>query len=178
MSRRDDVVQRVLAIRGWPAVRDAALLAVRVGLAWLFIYHGGGTLFGAFHGYGIHRMAEFFAVTAGLRPGTFFAVLNGITEFFGGIALGVGALSRLAAIGIFCDMVMAMITVTWRNGIVSSAAGSGYELNVALAALAVVIILMGAGRLSLDYLAGTWLAKRSPSARGAKTTALPASPSP
>jgi uncharacterized membrane protein YphA (DoxX/SURF4 family) len=47
-------------------------------------------------------------------------------------------------------MVMAMITVTWQNGLVSNAAGSGYELNVALAALALVIAIMGTGRFSLD----------------------------
>ena len=39
---------------------------------------------------------------------------------------------------------------TWRNGIVSDAAGSGYEINVALAALALVNVIMGAGRFSLD----------------------------
>jgi uncharacterized membrane protein YphA (DoxX/SURF4 family) len=40
--------------------------------------------------------------------------------------------------------------VTWQNGLVSNAAGSGYELNVALAALALVIAIMGTGRFSLD----------------------------
>jgi uncharacterized membrane protein YphA (DoxX/SURF4 family) len=47
-------------------------------------------------------------------------------------------------------MVIAMVTVTFGNGIVSSAAGSGYELNVALAALALVVAILGTGRLSLD----------------------------
>jgi putative oxidoreductase len=166
VQRVDAIVQRALTLRSAPEVKDAALVAARVALAWLFIYHGASTLFGAFHGAGITATANFFAQTAGLHPGTFFAVLNGMTEFFGGIALAVGLMSRFAAFGLLCDMVIAMITVTWGNGIVSTAAGSGYEINVALAALAVVIILLGAGRLSVDAWLGTMWAKRH-SARAA-----------
>ena len=87
--------------------------------------------------------------------------MNGITEFFGGIAVGVGLVSRLAAVGLFFDMVIAMVTVTFGNGIVSSASGSGYELNLALAALAAVIVIQGAGRLSLDAVVGGVLGKRA-----------------
>ncbi len=47
-------------------------------------------------------------------------------------------------------MVVAMITVTFHNGFTSSAAGSGYELNIAMAALAAVVALSGPGRLSLE----------------------------
>ena len=47
-------------------------------------------------------------------------------------------------------MVIAMITVTFANGIIGNSAGSGYELNLALAALALVVAIMGTGRLSLD----------------------------
>jgi len=131
---------------------DGALLIARIALAWIFIYHGAGTLFGAFGGLGIHGMSIYFASTAHLHPGTFFAVLSGITEFFGGIAVGVGVLGRFAAIGLFGDMVIAMITVTFKNGLESSAAGSGYEINIALAALAAVVALLGTGRLGVGFL--------------------------
>jgi putative oxidoreductase len=57
----------------------------------------------------------FYADTAHLRPGLFFAVLGGTIEFFGGIAIGVGLLSRLAALAVFGDMVIAMITVTFKT---------------------------------------------------------------
>ncbi len=140
-----------------PLARDAALVVVRVALAWIFVYHGAGTLFGAFGQPGIHGHAIFFANVAHLHPGTFFAVLSGIIEFFGGLAVGVGLLGRLAASGLVGDMVIAMVTVTWHNGIVSNAAGSGYELNIALAALAMVIVLLGTGRYSLDVVARGWL---------------------
>ncbi|HEY1832621.1 MAG TPA: DoxX family protein [Acidimicrobiales bacterium] len=145
------VPDKIRETRLSPNFRDLALMVARLGLAWLFIYHGASTLFGAFHGAGIHRTAVFFANYAHLHPGTFFAVLNGITEFFGGIAIALGVCARLAAVGLVVDMVIAMITVTWHNGIVSNAVGSGYELNIALACLAGVVASLGSGRLSFDY---------------------------
>ena len=47
-------------------------------------------------------------------------------------------------------MVMAMITVTWSTGINSHTAPPGYQLNLALAGLALVVAFLGSGRLSLD----------------------------
>ena len=138
--------------RDAPASRDIALLAARVGLAWVFVYHGAGTLFGVFGGSGVHPQAVYFAHVAHLRPGTFFAVLGGIIECFGGVAVGLGVLGRLAAAGLVGDMVIAMITVTFAHGLIGNTGGSGYELNVALAALALVVAIMGTGRLSLDAL--------------------------
>jgi putative oxidoreductase len=122
----------------------------RIGLAWIFIYHGAGTLFGAFGRGGIHPQAVYFAHVAHLHPGAFFAVLGGIIECFGGAAVGLGIFGRLAAAGLVGDMVIAMITVTFSNGVIGNSAGSGYELNVALAALALVIAILGTGRFSLD----------------------------
>jgi putative oxidoreductase len=142
--------------------RDVALLAARVGLAWIFVYHGSATLFGAFGGSGVHPQAVYFAHVAHLRPGTFFAVLGGIIECFGGAAVGVGLLGRLAALGLVGDMVIAMITVTFGHGIIGDSTGSGYELNVALAALALVVAIMGTGRLSLDALLRGMITRRSP----------------
>jgi uncharacterized membrane protein YphA (DoxX/SURF4 family) len=56
----------------------------------------------------------------------------------------------LAAAGLVGDMVMAMITVTFSHGVIGNSTGSGYELNVALAALALVVAILGTGRFSLD----------------------------
>jgi putative oxidoreductase len=177
LARAREVEERLRATRDAPLTRDAALFGARVGLAWIFIYHGSGTLFGAFGGAGIHKTAEFFSSTAHLHPGTFFAVLNGIIEFFGGIAVGLGIFGRLAALALVGDMAVAMATVTWHNGIVSNAAGSGYELNVALGALAWVVALMGTGRFSLDVGLGLLAEGRRPVLRRtpASTVARPAS---
>ena len=132
-------------------------------MAWIFIYHGAGTLFGAFGQSGLHGHAIFFANVAHLHPGTFFAVLSGVIEFFGGIAVGLGVLGRLAASALVGDMIIATATVTWHNGLVSNAAGSGYEVNLALAALALVIVFLGTGRFSLDaYLRKQFESRRPP----------------
>jgi putative oxidoreductase len=132
---------------------DLALGAVRIALAWIFTYYGGGKLFGWFNGPGIHREALFMSNTAHLHPGGFFAILGGVTELGGAIALALGLGSRLAGLALFGDMVMAMVTVTWVNGFNSESLTPGYELNIALAVLALVIAVFGAGRFSIDALA-------------------------
>ena len=132
--------------------RDVALLGARVSLAWIFVYHGAGTLFGAFGGAGIDRASIFYGTVAHLHPATFFTVLGGIIELFGGAAVGLGIFGRIAGAGLTADMAVAMATVTFANGIVSNAPGAGYEINLALAALAFVVAILGTGRFSLDVL--------------------------
>jgi putative oxidoreductase len=132
---------------------DLVLVALRIALAWIFIWYGAGKLFGAFNGPGLHQTALFFSNTAHLDPGGLFAVLGGVIEFGGGVALIFGLGARLAGLALFGDMVMAMITVTWKNGINSESLTPGYELNLALAVMALVIVVFGAGRFSVDALA-------------------------
>ena len=143
------VSEQFRATRDARLSRDIALLVGRIGLAWVFIYHGAGTLFGAFGAGGIHPEAVYFAHVAHLHPGMLFAVLSGIVECFGGAAVGLGIFGRLAAASLAGDMIIAMITVTFGNGVIGIN-GSGYELNVALAALALVVAILGTGRFSLD----------------------------
>lgn len=136
-----------------PAV-DLAVLAVRIALAWIFIYYGAAKLFGSFPGsggpHGIHETAIFMSQGAHLRPGELFAVLAGVIEFGGGIAMALGLCTRLAGLALFGDMVMAIITVTGSQGFNPTTSGTGYQLNVAIAGLALVAALIGAGRFSVD----------------------------
>lgn len=132
---------------------DLALLGVRIALAWIFVYYGAAKLFGAFPGagpHGIHQTAIFMANGAHLRPGTLFAVLAGLIEFGGGIAMALGFCVRLAGLALFGDMMLAMITVTWVTGINSASSPPGYQLNLTLAALALAAATIGAGRFSVD----------------------------
>jgi putative oxidoreductase len=131
---------------------DIALAALRIALAWIFIYYGAGKLFGWFNGPGIHAESLFMSDTAHLHPGGLFAVLGGVIEFFGGIAMALGLFSRVAGAALFGDQVMAMITVTWANGINSESLTPGYEFNVALAVMALAIVCLGPGRASIDAL--------------------------
>src|SRR4051812_32896868 len=84
---------------------DLALIAVRIALAWIFIYYGGAKLFGWFNGAGIHGTSVFFSDTAHLHPGGFFAVLAGVTELAGAIAIVLGLGSRLVGLALVGDMV-------------------------------------------------------------------------
>lgn len=146
------VSSALFSTRTAPMPKDLVLVAARVALAWIFTYYGAGKLFGSFNGPGLHVTAEFFAHTAHLTPGGFFAVLGGVIEFGGAISLILGLGARLAGLALFGDMVLAMITVTWAHGINSESLTPGYELNLALGVLALVVAVLGAGRFSLDAL--------------------------
>ena len=158
--RMDGRALVALLFRTEPSVTgtDVAVVPIRIALVWIFFYYGAGKLFGTFNGPGIHNTAEFFSNTAHLQPGGFFAVLGGIIEFGGALALAVGLVSRLAALALFGDQVMAMITVSWVHGINSLTATPGYEFNLALATMALVIVGLGAGRFSLDAVIARHLA--------------------
>ena len=131
---------------------DAALAAIRIALAWIFIYYGAGKLFGTFNGPGLHNESLYMSNSAHLHPGGLFAVLGGVIEFGGAIAMALGLGSRLAGLALFGDQVMAMITVTWVNGINSETLTPGYEFNLALAVMALAIVFLGPGRISADAL--------------------------
>ena len=105
------VASAVLRTDPSAAGTEVAALAVRIALVWIFFYYGAGKLFGAFDGPGIHRTAEFMADTAHLRPGAFFAVLGGVIEFGGALALAFGLVTRLAGLALLGDQVVAMVTV-------------------------------------------------------------------
>ena len=128
---------------------DIAAVSVRIVLVWIFVYYGAGKLFGAFDGPGIHQTSLFMASTAHLHPGGLFAVVAGVIELGGALAIALGLASRLAAVALVVDQVMAMVTVTWAHGL-SGSINTGYELNLALVAMALVIVGIGAGRPSLD----------------------------
>ncbi|GAB2984272.1 DoxX family protein [Nocardioides montaniterrae] len=138
--------------RGGTAV-DLAVLVMRLVLAWIFVYYGASKLFGAFPGtggtHGLHQTARFMAQGAHLHPGELFAVMAGSIELGGGIAMALGLLTRLAGLALVGDMVMAVLTVTGSEGL-DPTTGTGYQLNLAVAAAALAVTLIGAGRFSLD----------------------------
>jgi len=156
-DRKVSPLRLVFSVRSAALPVDLALLVVRVVLTWIFVYYGAGKLFGAFNGGGIHGTSLYFSNVAHLHPGGFWAVVGGLIEFFGGIAMALGLATRLAGVALFGDMVMAMITVTWATGLDSS---PGYQINLAVAALSLVMVFMGAGRVSVDALIDRALAAR------------------
>src|SRR5262249_42075692 len=56
----EDGYRRLSEMKDARLTRDVALLGARVALAWVFVYHGAATLFGAFGGPGVHRASIFY----------------------------------------------------------------------------------------------------------------------
>jgi putative oxidoreductase len=150
MVRINKVSEWFRGTRDAPLTRDIALLLVRAGLAWIFIYHGAGTLFGAFHQAGIHGETVYFQANH-LKPAEFFTYVDGLTQFVGGILIAVGAFGRLAGFALAGDMIGAMVTITFAQGL-AGPNGLGYQLNLALIIPSLLLGFLGTGRFSLDEL--------------------------
>ena len=93
--------------------------------------------------------------------------MAGIAEFAGGIAIGLGFLTIVAALGLLAEMVIAIITVSFSAGFFVTAQKIGWELNLYLIGLLGALLVMGPGAWSVDAALG--LTRRS-----AAATAVPA----
>lgn len=130
---------------------DVGLLVLRVVLGVIFVAHGAQKLFGSFGGPGLKGVAGFHE-QIGIRPPYLMAVLAGLAEFIGGILIAVGFLTPLAAVALILVMAVAALTVHLKNGFFSQ--NGGYEYNLALAAMALTLLIAGAGAFSVDVALG------------------------
>jgi putative oxidoreductase len=131
---------------------DYTLTIVRLVLGIVFFAHGAQKMLGWFGGYGFTGTMGFFTQKMGIpAPLAFLAIC---AEFFGGLGLIVGLLSRIAAFGITVNMLVAIATVHIHNGFFmnwfGNQHGEGFEYHLLAIALAVVVMVKGAGALSLD----------------------------
>lgn len=122
-----------------------SLLRIVTGLT--FAAHGSQKLFGWFGGYGLAGIAQWME-SIGITPGYLMAALAGSAEFFGGLALVVGLLVRPAAASLLIAMLVAIVTVHWANGFFITE--NGFEYAMILALISCVLLIEGAGKLSLD----------------------------
>ena len=133
-------------------------LVVRLALGVVFFAHGAQKVFGWFGGRGLS------ATIAGFRqmnipPAA--TVLAAFIECFGGLAVLVGFLTRPAALGLIAVMLVAIAKVHAAHGFflnwsVTPGKGHGYELNLALIAMALALLIGGGGVLSIDRLIVAW----------------------
>lgn len=126
-----------------------ASLPLRLVAGIIFTAHGAQKLFAWFGGYGLDATGQWME-SIGLVPGYPLAVMAGSAEFFGGIFLIVGLLTRPTSAVLAITMLVAMFSVHIDNGLFMS--NNGYEFSLALLAISVSLLLSGAGKLSLDNL--------------------------
>jgi putative oxidoreductase len=92
--------------------------------------------------------------TGVLHIPTPFAVLAIFAEFFGGLGLIVGLLTRVAAFGIGVNMLVAILAVHAANGFFvnwsGTQKGEGYEYHLLVLAIVAYLLIRGAGAFSLD----------------------------
>jgi putative oxidoreductase len=117
------------------------LLIIRVIIGVALMFHGWGK---------IQKPFSWMPPDAPV-PG-FLQALAAISEFGGGLALVIGLLTPIAAFGIACTMAFAVFAVHVKSGhpFVATSGGPSYELAAAYLGAALLVILAGPGRYSLD----------------------------
>ena len=131
---------------------DPAMTIARVMLGVLFFIHGSQKLLGWFGGQGF--TATYIGFTQYMHIPAIFAILALAAEFLGGLGLIVGFLTRIAAFGIICVMLVAIFKVHLANGLfmnwTGQQKGEGIEYHLIAIALAATILIRGAGAGSID----------------------------
>lgn len=115
----------------------------------ILVYHGYGKLFGGI----IQGVADHVIVPLGLPMPLAWAYFLGILEFFGGIALALGFLTRPIALMLTVEF---LIITFWHsgNGYSFSSPKGGFEYPLVLLVLYAAIFFRGAGRCSIDRMIG------------------------
>ena len=125
---------------------DLGLLILRLVFGLTFAAHGTQKLFGWFGGYGLAGTGSWME-SIGLKPGKTMAALAGLMELAGGLLLAAGVLTEVAVVLIVATMLVAIAKVHGSKGYWST--NGGYELNLAIIAVAVAVALTGPGAHSL-----------------------------
>jgi len=125
-----------------------ALLPVRLALGVIFFAHGAQKIFGAWGGRGLTAWTAA-AAPFNLQPAWVWLSVAAFAEFFGGLLVLLGFMTRVGAFLITCVMAVAMFGVHWRNGFFLT--NGGFEYTLALLAMALTLVIAGGGNGSIDY---------------------------
>jgi putative oxidoreductase len=131
---------------------NTATTILRLVLGVIFFAHGAQKMLGWFGGYGFSGTMSFF--TGVMHIPALFAFLAIAAEFFGGLGLIFGVLTRIAAFGIFSNMVVAIAMVHYQYGFfmnwTGAQKGEGYEYHLLVLAVTTFLMIRGAGAASVD----------------------------
>jgi len=134
---------------------------VRLALGIVFVAHGGQKVFGWFGGPGLKATIQTFQQYMKVPPAA--TVTAALIELLGGLAMLLGLLARPAALGLIVVMLVAIVKVHGRHGFFINFSGTpgkghGFEFNFVLIAMALIILIGGAGAFSLDRV--LWLSRQ------------------
>jgi|SRR5271170_4426529 putative oxidoreductase len=125
---------------GTDLLRSWGITLLRVVVGVVFVAHGGQKFF-----MGFHQVAEFLGGYEIPEPNVAAIVLTAV-EFFGGLALIGGILTRYVAIMLAFDMAVAILMVHWRNGFFIP---NGIEYPMVLLVTNLTLVLAGGGEAEL-----------------------------
>jgi putative oxidoreductase len=130
---------------------DVSLTTLRVVLGVVFFAHGAQRMLGWFGGDGFQGTMGTLTQTGMPAP---VAVLIICAQFFGGLGLVAGLLTRIASLGVAGLMIGAIFMVHLPNGFfmnwMGTQKGEGIEYHLLALAMATALLLRGAGAFSLD----------------------------
>ncbi len=140
---------------------SAGPLIARLTLGLVMFPHGAQKMLGWFGGHGFTGTMGFFTGT--MHIPTFFAFLAILAEFAGALGLIVGLFGRVAAFGIACVMGVAIVTAHAANGFFmnwyGNQAGEGFEYHLLALGLALIVMVCGSGKASLDRVVSRLLSR-------------------
>ena len=126
---------------------STSAIPLRIVAGTIFAAHGAQKLFAWFGGYGLSGTGQWME-SIGLTPGYLMALMSGSAEFFGGLMLIIGLLTRPTALILAVTMIVAIFSVHINNGLFMS--NNGYEFGLVLIAVCIALLMQGSGKYSLD----------------------------
>lgn len=124
---------------------------LRIALGVVVFPHGAQKLLGWWGGWGFDGTMSWFA-SIGIPA--FLGILAIAADFAGALALIAGIGTRVAAFGIGVNMLVATLMVHLPNGFFMNWSGTqkgeGFEFHILAFAMAVALVIGGAGRWSID----------------------------
>ena len=134
----------------YAAFDPIALPLLRLTMGLILVPHGCQKLFGWFGGLGFEKFTEIFD-KIGWHPAVFWVALVALTESVGGLMLAFGFLTRFAAAAILIFMLNA-VWATSAKGFFWAQGGMEYPILIGIVAL--VFLIKGGGRFSVDHALG------------------------